>query len=254
MIFGALNHPGGGRARGPDQPPDLATLIAGLMGPLNGRAGDAVFTQEAFDQVMSQLMEQNQGSTAPPPATEEAIDALPKKKVTSDMMGNDGKVECSICMDDVELGAEVTVLPCDHWFHHICIKHWLKEHDTCPHCRKPIEEHDTPASRPSSRRNRASTSRRPSSVASPRARPSGDGSMHNPFTIPDSPSAIRDRRQQYFGSMLANDSGDMDRNRSHRSSSAQSTSRPSGGQQASSSSSTGGGAMSWMRSHMPFGS
>lgn len=254
MIFGALNQPAGGRARGPNQPPDLATLIAGFIGGPNGRAGDAVFTQEAFDQVMSQLMEQTQSGTAPPPATEEAIDALPKKNVSPDMMGNDGKVECSICMDDVELGAEVTLLPCNHWFHHECIKHWLKEHDTCPHCRKPIEEHNAQPTSPNSRQNRSSTSRRPSSVASPRAQPPGDGSRSNPFTVPDSPSAVRERRQQYFGSRQTYEEGDIERRRSHRSSSARSASRLSGGRQASSSSNNGGGAMSWMRSHMPFGS
>jgi E3 ubiquitin-protein ligase RNF115/126 len=254
MIFGALNE-GPGRARGQNSPPDFGTLLAGLMGAPNGRAGDAVFTQEAFDQVMTQLMEQNPGSTAPPPATAEAVDALPRKNVTPDMMGNDGKVECSICMDDVEVGAEVTVLPCDHWFHHACIKHWLTTHDTCPHCRKPTSDHDQQA-RPTSRRHRSSTSRRPSSVSSPRAPPPGDGTRGNPFTVPDSPSAIRERRQQYFSNRHARDDDDLDRSQNHRSSSAQSTSRPSGGRQASSASNTGGGGgvSGWVRNHMPFGS
>ena len=253
MLFGAFNPPPGGRARGPNAHPDLGTFLAGLIGAPNGRAGDAVFTQEAFDQVMSQLMEQNQGSTAPPPASEEAINALPKKKVTADMMGNDGKVECSICMDDVEVGTEVTTLPCDHWFHDDCISHWLKEHDTCPHCRKPISEHDPQAVRPvSSRRARGSTSRRPSSISSPRAPPPGDGSRNNPFTVPESPSAIREARQQFFN-RRGEEYGDQERRRSHRSSSAQSNSRPSGGSQGSSSSNAGGGAMSWIRNHTPFG-
>jgi hypothetical protein len=55
------------------------------------------------------------------------------------MMGADGKAECSICMDAVELGTEVTVLPCTHWFHYNCIEPWLSQHNTCPHCRRSID-------------------------------------------------------------------------------------------------------------------
>jgi E3 ubiquitin-protein ligase RNF115/126 len=253
MIFGALNGPPrAGQGRAPNEPPDLAALLAELMGPRTGRDGDAVFTQEAFDQVITQLMEQNQGSTAPPPASAEAINALPKKRVTEDMMAEDGKVECSICMDDLEVGAEITVLPCDHWFHPECIKVWLKEHDTCPHCRKPIEDHIAQPTTSSSRRHRTSTGRRPSSVASPRAPRPGDGSAHSPYTTPDSPSGIRERRQQYFNNWNAPDGGDLDRSQSRRSGSAQSTSRP-GGERARSQNNTPRGAIGWMRDHMPFG-
>ena len=163
-----------------------------------------------------------------------------------------GKVECSICMDDVEIGTEVTILPCDHWFHDDCIRHWLKEHDTCPHCRKPISEHENQPSSPgSTRRHRGSASRESSSRSTPRTGP-GEGSRRNPITVPDSPNAIREARQQFF-SRRGEESIDQQRRRSSRSDSTQG-SRPSGARQATSSSNTGGGAMSWIRSHTPFGS
>lgn len=103
--------------------------------------GDAVYTQEAFDRVISEMMEQNgQGaSTAPPPASRTAIRSLPKKKMDYDMLGTDGRAECSICMETAELGTEVTVLPCKHWFHFGCIELWLSQHNTCPHCRRSID-------------------------------------------------------------------------------------------------------------------
>ena len=41
-----------------------------------------------------------------------------------------------------DVGDTVTVLPCSHWFHHECIRAWLGEHDTCPHCRKGIMPRD----------------------------------------------------------------------------------------------------------------
>lgn len=101
--------------------------------------GDAVYSQEQLDRVISQLVDQNTNGTAPPPASTSAIQNLPKKKVTNEMMGTDGSAECSICMDTVELGTEVTVLPCTHWFHFNCIEAWLIQHNTCPHCRRSID-------------------------------------------------------------------------------------------------------------------
>lgn len=103
------------------------------------RHGDAVYSQEELDRVISQLVEQNMGGSAPPPASQSAISSLPKKPVDKEMLGHEGKAECSICMDAVEIGTEVTVLPCTHWFHYTCIEMWLNQHNTCPHCRRPID-------------------------------------------------------------------------------------------------------------------
>ncbi|KAI5299447.1 hypothetical protein KEM56_003228, partial [Ascosphaera pollenicola] len=100
-------------------------------------AGDAVFAEEALQNIMQQLAEQS-GPSGPLPASEEAINALPKKPVDTSMLDDEGNAECTICMENVEVGTEVTVLPCKHWFHTECITLWLKEHDSCPHCRKSI--------------------------------------------------------------------------------------------------------------------
>ena len=117
-----------------------------------GSHGDAVYTDEALDRVITQMMEQNGSNNAPGPASAEAIARLPKKTVDKAMMGQEGKAECSVCMDTVEIGDQVTELPCRHWFHGECVGAWLKEHDTCPHCRQGImpresrEESRTPRS------------------------------------------------------------------------------------------------------------
>ncbi|KAL9130526.1 MAG: hypothetical protein Q9217_001294 [Psora testacea] len=116
----------------------LPDFLRQALDPANAVHGDAVFSQEAFDRIIGQMMEQNGGSTAPGPASAAAIAALPKKTVDKNMMGSDGTAECSVCMDGVNIGDEVTVLPCNHWFHEQCVGIWLKEHDTCPHCRKGI--------------------------------------------------------------------------------------------------------------------
>lgn len=136
--FGAPGRHGlpGGGAQVPVHP--LHALLNTVFNPAGAVSGDAVYTQEALDRVISQLMEQNATGSAPGPASAEAIASLPKVPVTTDMLGDNGKAECSICMDEVQVGETVVKLPCSHWFHGQCIEAWLGEHDTCPHCRKGI--------------------------------------------------------------------------------------------------------------------
>lgn len=109
-----------------------------------GAHGDAVYTDEALDRVITQMMDQTNSNSAPGPASAEAIARLPQKTVDKAMLGQDGKAECSVCMDTVEIGDQVTELPCKHWFHGDCVGAWLKEHDTCPHCRQGIMPKDGP--------------------------------------------------------------------------------------------------------------
>ncbi|MCJ1250506.1 hypothetical protein MMC30_007734 [Trapelia coarctata] len=113
-------------------------ILTQMLNPANAQAGDAVYTQEALDRVISQLMEQHSTSSAPGPASPTAIAALPKIQLKKDQLDSNGKAECSICMDTLEIGAEVTELPCKHWFHGECVGAWLREHDTCPQCRRGI--------------------------------------------------------------------------------------------------------------------
>ena len=237
----------------PNQPQMPFNLLRELLNPANARQGDAVFSQEAFDRVVTQLMEQNGGSTAPGPASEDAIQSLRTKQVDREMMGNEGKAECSICMDNVEIGDEVTVLPCNHWFHGQCVKSWLGEHDTCPHCRKSITQSGE-AARPAGSRRRSS--RRSSSVTSPRS-PNMDGSRRNPFRVPGSPSEIRGLREDYY-ERRDRERDEYDRSRTHRPSS-QSESRHTrngsggGGSTGSGGSAdAGGGVTGWLRNHLPF--
>ncbi|KAF2212942.1 hypothetical protein CERZMDRAFT_105795 [Cercospora zeae-maydis SCOH1-5] len=165
IIFGAPPPGMGGLMGGPMGGQQMGGHVGGLqMGglagfgnlihvfglPPGGVAGDHVYTQEGLDRIITQLMEQHQAGNAPPPASEEAIESLPRRKVTEKDFGDGGKADCSICMDEAELGSEVTELPCHHWFHHDCIKAWLVEHDTCPHCRQGItpKEGESTGNRP----------------------------------------------------------------------------------------------------------
>lgn len=153
--------------------------------------GDAVYSQEAFDRVMSHFMEQVTTGNAPGPASQDAIAALPKRKVGKDMLDpNTGAAECSICMETIMEGNQVTMLPCSHWFDPECIESWLKEHDTCPVCRSGI----TPKN--GTRDTARSPTQAPSNSLSELARRQS-GTREHPFVVAGSP--LRERRQPGLG-------------------------------------------------------
>ncbi|KAI9706972.1 MAG: hypothetical protein M1820_004559 [Bogoriella megaspora] len=168
----------------------LQMLLTSLLGPPGGIHGDAVYSQEAFDRVMSQLMEQHSTGTAPGPASAEAIGALPQKKVDKAMLDDQGKAECSICMDEVTLDDTVRVLPCKHWFHPDCIEAWLKEHDTCPHCREGIMPKNPSSSQSGGVRSPDEPPLHAQYPWSPGARRASE-TQHYPWAGPNSPNASR---------------------------------------------------------------
>lgn len=117
---------------------EMLSLFSGA----HGAAGDAVYSQEALDRIITQLMEANPQSNAAPPASEEALKKLRRKAVDQDMLKGESKTECTICLDEMKVGDEAVFLPCKHWFHDECVTLWLKEHNTCPICRTPIESNN----------------------------------------------------------------------------------------------------------------
>ena len=184
---------------GPVNP--LSSLLSVLFNPANAQHGDAVYTQEALDRVISQLMEQNGMGNAPGPADPQEIANLPKKQVDKNMLGDNGKAECSICMDEVHLGDEVVRLYCSHWFHEQCVGAWLGEHDTCPHCRKGIRQaKEESQGRSSTQPNapappRPAAQRRESSFSSHRRRSNTDTTGGNS----SSGGGITERVRNFFG-------------------------------------------------------
>ncbi|KAI1333084.1 hypothetical protein F5Y16DRAFT_2620 [Xylariaceae sp. FL0255] len=124
------------------QPRDLSPFLTQILGQIlnpHGVHGDVVYTQEALDRIMTDLMENNPLSHAPAPASQNSIENLPKKPLDAEMLGDDSKGECTICIDEVNVGDEVVQLPCKHWFHNECASLWLKQHNSCPVCRAPID-------------------------------------------------------------------------------------------------------------------
>ena len=61
-------------------------------------------------------------------------------KAGSEASRNEERTRCNICLEDFARGDNVLSLPCFHIYHEDCIVHWLKEHKTCPVCRKDCTE------------------------------------------------------------------------------------------------------------------
>jgi hypothetical protein len=183
----------GPRTPFPAIPINPIALFSHLINPANARAGDAVYTQEALDRVISQLMDTHAPSTAPGPASAAAIAALPPKAIGTEDLDVAGKAECSICMDGVEIGATVTQLPCKHWFHAECVGEWLRAHDTCPQCRRSITPQDGDGSVP------RTTGQTPRNMAwllgGGGTEQPATGTQNNPPIIPNSPERPRGERR-----------------------------------------------------------
>ncbi|KLO09341.1 hypothetical protein SCHPADRAFT_907848 [Schizopora paradoxa] len=129
---------GGGMRGGPMFMP----MPFGMMGdehggPAEGRWGDYVFSQDALDQIITQIMEAGNASR-PVPAPDDMIKNLPRDVLMegNPLLGED----CAVCKDAFSLTADpseqvVVTLPCKHPFHVDCIEPWLKSSGTCPVCR-----------------------------------------------------------------------------------------------------------------------
>ncbi|KAJ2438898.1 hypothetical protein IWW46_004687 [Coemansia sp. RSA 2440] len=127
-------------------PRDGAGGLGQMFGVPIGNLGDYAWGQNSFDDIITHIMEQNQGVHAPPPATEDSILNLPRRKIAPEEV--DKKFECGICMEEYKAEEEVMTLPCKHVYHLECIDHWLKMNGTCPICRTRTDEDHAPHSAP----------------------------------------------------------------------------------------------------------
>ncbi|KAK9006955.1 hypothetical protein V6N11_019285 [Hibiscus sabdariffa] len=81
-----------------------------------------------WDLLLQYLSENDINHHGTPPALKEAIEAIPTVTV-------DDKLQCSVCLEDIEVGNEAKEMPCKHKFHCGCITPWLELHSSCPVCR-----------------------------------------------------------------------------------------------------------------------
>ncbi|CAO1618372.1 unnamed protein product [Sympodiomycopsis kandeliae] len=165
-LFGTPQRPTGSNTGPYDT---VQSLLSSLLGiPASGQMGDYVFGQQGLDDIITSMMEQTQGSTAPPPASEESIEKLRRFKATDpDAVNLARNRECPTCLDTIldiesstkeatsegddppEVGVEdvddtLILLPCKHTGHEECIVPWLQRNGTCPICRVALEPQARP--------------------------------------------------------------------------------------------------------------
>ncbi|CAF1934975.1 BnaC05g39950D [Brassica napus] len=95
----------------------------------SGSLGD-YFIGPGFEMLLQRLAENDPNNRyGTPPATKEAVESL------ETVMVEEGLVQCTVCLDDFEIGVEAKEMPCKHKFHSECLLPWLELHSSCPVCR-----------------------------------------------------------------------------------------------------------------------
>ncbi|KAI5679017.1 hypothetical protein M9H77_09967 [Catharanthus roseus] len=100
-----------------------------------GGGGDSSSSTSSLENLMRDLL-LNNNKSGQPPASKASIEALPTAEICTD-----GE-ECSICLEEWEIGGMAKEMPCKHKFHGECIEKWLNLHGSCPICRHkmPVDE------------------------------------------------------------------------------------------------------------------
>uniref|UniRef100_A0A0E0MCH1 RING-type domain-containing protein n=1 Tax=Oryza punctata TaxID=4537 RepID=A0A0E0MCH1_ORYPU len=83
------------------------------------------------------------------PASAAAVAALEKRKhdgggVASSSSSGAAAAQCVICIEDYEVGDDISVMPCSygHSFHQTCLADWLARSRFCPLCRHKLPAAD----------------------------------------------------------------------------------------------------------------
>lgn len=92
---------------------------------LHSNPGDYAWGNAGFDAVITQLLNNLDGTNSgPPPMPKQQVDNLPVVKINDEQVKNNN-LQCTVCMDDFQVGDSARQLPCEHFFHEDCIVPWL---------------------------------------------------------------------------------------------------------------------------------
>ncbi|KAJ1041668.1 hypothetical protein NDA10_006448 [Ustilago hordei] len=202
--------------------------VGGGGGGPRGQWGDYVLGQQGLDDIISQLMEQAQGSNAPPPATEDVIERLERfTNKDKERIEKAKNQDCPTCKDDflptsadeqqeeskdgkekeAEAGKEeqqedLISMPCGHIFHVDCLVPWLRLHGTCPVCRVSIakpQEKQTAGTTNNSGTANTNTSGSPAQTSNTPSNPTADPADSVPGSWPGPPNPFTSFFNQLSG-------------------------------------------------------
>jgi E3 ubiquitin-protein ligase RNF115/126 len=95
-----------------------------------------------FNNLINIIMSFESSLHGNPPASQRAMDNLPKIEINKDNYNKFKDITCNICLEGFIEGNVLRVLECNHEFHENCIITWLKQRNTCPVCRHELESND----------------------------------------------------------------------------------------------------------------
>uniref|UniRef100_A0A0D3BE76 RING-type domain-containing protein n=2 Tax=Brassica TaxID=3705 RepID=A0A0D3BE76_BRAOL len=118
----------------------IASLLSGRL--VRERIGPAMLSavQSQMGAMESQFQDQTDifGTAVSKGLTGDSLDRIPKVLITDTTSGEE-MVSCSVCLQDFQVGETVRSLPhCHHMFHLPCIDKWLRDHASCPLCRRNL--------------------------------------------------------------------------------------------------------------------
>lgn len=87
------------------------------------------FLGPGLEQLLLRLAENDPNRYGTPPAKKDAVEAMPTVTIEED------SIQCSVCLEEFDIGTEARQMPCKHRFHGDCIVPWLELHSSCPVCR-----------------------------------------------------------------------------------------------------------------------
>ena len=125
----------------------LLSLTALGNNLMDGVQGSHLFedggSNRSFENLLHHLM-MNESSHASHPVTPKALEKLTRihMKKDTDLINEWGSTDtsCGITLDPLEEGEIAIVLGCKHIYKEASILEWFKHHNTCPVCRKNVEQ------------------------------------------------------------------------------------------------------------------
>ncbi|CAN8065593.1 unnamed protein product [Agarophyton chilense] len=126
------------RRRSTTRPPIVLRFAASLAELYSTHRQDAEdeHLREQVRAVLAELAQGDPSVSGTPPASEQALRTLPYINVEKNEKGQ--LSSCPICTEQFELRQVARKLPCAHVFHSDCVIPWLKQHCTCPMCRREL--------------------------------------------------------------------------------------------------------------------
>lgn len=106
----------------------LNPMFSGLMMPGMG---------DLESRLIEEFLRNDPNRYGAPPASAESLSQLKETKFCEESCHSK---ECTICQEDYKKDEAVLHLPCEHNFHKHCATEWLTRHNSCPICRKPLDQ------------------------------------------------------------------------------------------------------------------